>query len=71
MIGTPFGPEYSFWQWGSRKLKSLKLMMILSLSFTKDILIISWVRLKCLEKILIDILILSAISTLPFAVSEV
>ena len=64
-----FGDNYYsqlVWLWGSRKLKSLKHMMVLSLSFTEDILRIFWVQLQCLEKILIDLLILSAISTHPF-----
>ena len=48
MIGTPFGQ-------GRRKLKSLKHMMVLFLSFTKGILMIFWVQLQCLEKIWIDL----------------
>ena len=46
-------------------------MMVLSLSFTIDILMIFWVQLQCVEKILKYLLILLTISTHPFTVSEV
>ena len=62
VIGTPFSPEYSCLAVGKQEIEASDTYD----GFTKDILMISWVLLQCLEKILIDILILSTIFTLHF-----
>ena len=62
MIGTPFRPEYSCL---AVEKQEIEISETYDGPFPEDILMIFWVQLQCLEKILIDSLILSAISTHP------
>ena len=66
MIGTPFGPEYSCLTVGKQEIEITETQYDGPGVSQKDILMIFWVQLQCLEKILIDLLILSAIYTHPF-----